>query len=77
MEKSVEKDGSGFIIFGGTNPLYPWLLGGFYFTEAEVPGLDLLPDVASVYTIILKQIRVDMPPILVDQVKTEERKGLN
>lgn len=77
MDMTCEKDGSGFIIFGNTNPLYPWLLGGFYFTQESVPGLELLPDVKLVFNIISKQIKVDLPPELIEDISKEDREGLN
>ncbi|MGB3075259.1 MAG: hypothetical protein WBB36_08050 [Chitinophagales bacterium] len=77
MEITEENDGSGFIIFGNTNPLYPWLLGGFYFTTDSVPGLELLPDVKNVYRIINKQIKVDLTPGLAAEIRKEDRKDLN
>lgn len=77
MDTTDEKDGSGFIIFGNTNPLYPWLLGGFYFTQESVPGLELLPDVNLVYNIITKQVKVDIPPALSSDIRKEDKRDLN
>ncbi len=77
METTIEKDGSGFIIFGNTNPLYPWLLGGFYFTGESVPGLELLPDVKLVYTIINDQIKVPVTPSLSSAMAKGGNKDLN
>jgi hypothetical protein len=77
MDITHEKDGSGFIIFGTSNPLYPWLLGGFYFSQDDVPGLELLPDVHLVYNLIMSQIRVAITPSLVAEIRKEDKEGLN
>lgn len=77
MDTTDEKDGSGFIIFGATNPLYPWLLGGFYFTAESVPGLELLPDVNFVYNLITSQIKISISPALAAEIKQAEKKDLN
>src|SRR5204862_6116231 len=57
LDKTEEKDGSGFIIFGDINPLWPWLLGSFYMAGDNIPGLEMLADVNSVYDILESQIR--------------------
>jgi hypothetical protein len=77
LDKTEEKDGSGFIIFGNTNPLWPWLLGGFYMTGNNIPGLALLPDVQSVFTILEDQIKVEMPTSLIDKINNEKKEELN
>lgn len=77
MDITEEKDGSGFIIFGNTNPLYPWLLGGFYFSHDAVPGLELLPDAKLVYNILQKQIKVELPVVLEQQIKNQQPEDLN
>ena len=74
MDITVEKDGSGFITFGSTNPLYPWLFGVFYFASEEVPGLALLPDVNQVYQLLLARIKIDITPSLVEEIRREEGK---
>lgn len=77
MDRTDEKDGSGFIIFGNTNPLYPWLLGGFYFVQDAVPGLEMLSDVKQVYDIISQQIKVELPAALVASISKEKANELN
>jgi hypothetical protein len=77
MEITIEKDGSGFLIFGNTNPLYPWLLGGFFFTGESVPGLELLPDVKLVYNIINQQIKVPVTPSLTSVMTKGGSEDLN
>lgn len=77
MEITIEKDGSGFLIFGNTNPLYPWLLGGFYFTGESVPGLELLPDVKFVYNILNQQIKVPVTPSLTSVMAKGGSEDLN
>ena len=77
METTDEKDGSGFIIFGNTNPLYPWLLGGFYFAHDAVPGLEMLHDVKQVYNIINNQIKVELPAALISSISKENTNDLN
>lgn len=77
MDITLEKDGSGFIIFGNTNPLYPWLLGGFYFTGESVPGLELLPDVRMVYDLLNKQIRIPVSPLLTTAISQSAKDELN
>ncbi|MBA2422279.1 MAG: hypothetical protein H0V61_03540 [Chitinophagales bacterium] len=77
MDITREKDGSGFIIFGTSNPLYPWLLGGFYFSQEDVPGLEMLPDVHLVHSLIMSQIRVAITPSLVEEIRREDKEGLN
>lgn len=77
MDTTIEKDGSGFIIFGSTNPLFPWLLGGFYMSREVVPGLELLPDVKQVYELISEQIRINIPPDLSQEIKSENHHKLN
>ena len=73
MDKILEKDGSGFIIFGATNPLFPWLFGGFYFTQSSVPGLELLPDVELVYRIISDLLKVPVPPDLIEEINKDNK----
>ena len=77
LDKTEEKDGSGFLIFGNTNPLWPWLLGGFYMAGENVPGLETLPDVKEVFTILEAQIKVEMPPSLIEKINSEIREELN
>ena len=77
LDKTEERDGSGFIIFGNTNPLWPWLLGKFYMSGAHIPGLEMLPDVRTVFTILEEQIRVEMPESLKEQLQSGEKENLN
>ncbi len=49
LEKTEEKDGSGFILFGSTNPLFPWLFGTLSLSKERIPGLESLTDVDGVY----------------------------
>ena len=77
LDKTEEKDGSGFLIFGNTNPLWPWLLGGFYMAGENIPGLETLPDVREVFTILEAQIKVEMPDSLIEKIKEEIREELN
>lgn len=77
MDRTDEKDGSGFIIFGNTNPLYPWLLGGFYFVHDAVPGLEMLTDVKQVYDLISKQVKVELPAALMATISKEKANDLN
>lgn len=57
LDVTVEKDKSGFITFGTVNPVWPWLLGGFYFTSQNIPGLELVPNVEGVYDILIEQLQ--------------------
>ena len=56
-EVTAEKDGSGYISFGNSNPVWPWLFGTFYFSAQEVAGLELVPNVESVYGILVDQLQ--------------------
>lgn len=49
LEKSEDKDGSGFILFGFTNPLFPWLFGTISTSNEKISGLESLTDVNDVY----------------------------
>ncbi|HYV93048.1 MAG TPA: hypothetical protein VE978_14755 [Chitinophagales bacterium] len=77
LDKTLEKDGSGFIIFGNTNPLWPWLLGSFYMSGDNVPGLNMVPDVKAVFAILEAQIKVEMPASLKEEILNERREELN
>jgi len=77
LDKTEEKDGSGFIIFGNTNPLWPWLIGKFIMPGDNVPGLVLIPDVKTVYAILEEQIKVEMPEILLEKLKDEKKEQMN
>jgi len=77
LDKTEEKDGSGFIIFGETNPLWPWLLGKFIMSGSNVPGLEMLPDVRSVYNLLEDQIKIEVPEILIERLKEEKKEELN
>jgi len=77
LDKTEEKDGSGFIIFGNTNPLWPWLLGKFLMSSDTVPGLILLPDVNAVYTLLEDQVKISMPTSLVEKINEERKEMMN
>lgn len=77
LDLTEEKDGSGFIIFGNTNPLWPWLLGKFIMAGDQVPGLELIPEVKKVYNILEQEIKIEIDPALLQQVNEPKRHGLN
>ncbi|MCS6917488.1 MAG: hypothetical protein RMK52_05085 [Chitinophagales bacterium] len=77
LDKSEEKDGSGFILFGNTNPLWPWLFGKFYFASQPLPGLELIPEVNRVFVLLEKQIGVEMSQPLLDQVRSLNQQQAN
>jgi hypothetical protein len=77
LDLTEEKDGSGFIIFGNTNPLWPWLLGKFIMAGDQVPGLELIPEVKKVYSMLEQEIKIEIDPALLQQVNEPERRGLN
>lgn len=77
LDKTEEKDGSGFLIFGNTNPLWPWLFGGFYLVGENVPGLETLPNVKEVFRILEEQIKVEMPDSLIEKIQSEIKEELN
>ncbi len=52
LDKTEEKDGSGFIFFGKINPLWPWLFGKFYFTSHPLPGFESIADVSTVFDLL-------------------------
>ena len=62
LEITTEKDLSGFITFGTVNPVWPWLLGGFYFTSENIPGIELVPNVGQVYDILVQQLESNVDP---------------
>lgn len=49
LDKISDKDGSGLILFGTSNPLFPWLLGTFRFSTGTFPGMESIADVENVY----------------------------
>ncbi len=77
LDKTEEKDGSGFIIFGSTNPLWPWLLGSFYMTGDTIPGMQMIPDVKEVFALLEDRIKVEMPEALKEKIMTEKKEDLN
>lgn len=77
LDKTEEKDGSGFILFGNTNPLWPWLFGKFYFASQPLPGLELIPDVNNVYQLLRRQISIQVSPPLREQVQVLEQSSVN
>ncbi|MEO5675785.1 MAG: hypothetical protein ABIQ74_14175 [Chitinophagales bacterium] len=77
LDFSEEKDGSGFITFGSTNPLWPWLLGSFYMAGDDIPGMQMLPDVKKVFLILESQIRVELPATLIDKITAAGKEELN
>ncbi len=72
LDKTIEKDGSGFILFGTINPLIPWLLGGFTTTKAVLPGLEFVPDVELVYEKISLAISSHVDPLVLEKIKPGE-----
>jgi hypothetical protein len=68
-EITAEKDGSGHISFGNSNPVWPWLLGTFYFSSAPVPGLELIPDLERVYELLVQQLKSQVDPRVLDELK--------
>ncbi|MBA3649109.1 MAG: hypothetical protein H0W62_11265 [Chitinophagales bacterium] len=77
LDLTEEKDGSGFIILGNTNPLYPWLLGGFYFVQEALPGLAMLPNVKEVYDILYSLVKINITPSLLNELNKEDQKDWN
>ncbi len=77
LDKTEERDGSGFIIFGNTNPLWPWLLGKFYMSGDSIPGLEMLPDVNTVFDLLEDLIRVEISPTIIDQLQSGKKHELN
>ena len=72
LDFSEEKDGSGFILFGNTNPIWPWLFGKFFFTRETIPGFELIPDVRKVDQIIKEAIGSYVDPFVLEKVKPDE-----
>ena len=77
LDKTEEKDGSGFIIFGNTNPLWPWLIGKFVMSATSVPGLILLPDVNVVFNLLEELVKVSMPSSLVEKINEHRKEMMN
>lgn len=77
IDNTEEKDGSGFIIFGNVNPLWPWLLGGFYMTSENIPGLEMLSDVKLVLAILQKQVKTEIPDTLATEIRSMNKDDLN
>jgi len=63
-EVTAEKDGSGYITFGNSNPVWPWLFGTFYFSGDDIAGLELVPDVENVYRILVSELQSVVAPSL-------------
>lgn len=63
LDFSEEKDGSGFVFFGNTNPIWPWLFGKFFFTHGTIPGFELVPEVQKVDFIIKEAIANYIDPL--------------
>ncbi len=76
LDYSEEKDDSGFIFFGNTNPIWPWLFGKFFFTFGAIPGFELIPDVQKVNLIIKEAIGNYVDPFVLEKVKPDA-KSLN
>ncbi len=77
IDLTEEKDGTGFIIFGNTNPLWPWLLGSFYMSGDNIPGLQMLPDVKKVFDLLQDELKVQMPISLREQITGKNKEDLN
>ncbi|MCS6991334.1 MAG: hypothetical protein NZL95_05680 [Chitinophagales bacterium] len=77
LDKNEEKDGSGFIFFGNTNPLWPWLFGKFYFTSHPLPGLELIPEVDKVYQLLRRQINTEIASPLREEAEQLQRQAAN
>jgi hypothetical protein len=77
LDLTEEKDGSGFIIFGNTNPLWPWLLGKFIMAGEGVPGLEMIDGVKEVHRLLENEITVSMPASLRNQMNSGNSAGLN
>ena len=75
-ELTAEKDGSGHVSFGNSNPVWPWLLGTFYFSSAAIPGFELIPDVEPVFNKLVEQLRSHVDPQVVAELKPD-REELN
>jgi hypothetical protein len=70
-EVTAEKDGSGHVSFGNSNPVWPWLLGTFYFSSAAIPGFELIPDVEAVYDKLVEQLRSQVDPRVIAELKPD------
>lgn len=68
IEYTHEHDGTGFILFGDTNPLFPWLLGSINFSKEEFPGLEMIEDVKKVYELIISLLRPGVSAELLNAV---------
>ena len=75
-EVTAEKDGSGHVSFGNSNPVWPWLLGTFYFSSAAIPGFELIPDVEAVYDKLVEQLKSQVDPRVLTELKPD-REELN
>jgi hypothetical protein len=69
IEYTQENDGAGFILFGDTNPLFPWLLGSINFSKEEFPGFEMIPDVKKVYQIIISLLRPNVSNEILNAVQ--------
>lgn len=70
-EITAEKDGSGHVSFGNVNPVWPWLLGTFYFSGAAIPGFELVPDVEKVYDALVEQLKSQVDPRVLSELKPD------
>jgi hypothetical protein len=71
-EVTAEKDGSGHISFGNSNPVWPWLFGTFYFSSGELPGIELIPEVEKVYDLLVAQLQSQVDPEVIEKLKPRE-----
>lgn len=77
MDKTEERDGSGFIIFGTTNPLWPWLFGKFYMTNNNIPGLEMITEVNEVYSLLQNQIKIEISPLIIEKLNNFDKQDFN
>lgn len=75
VELSLEKDGSGYLSFGKSNPVWPWLFGTFLFTGEQIAGLELVPDAEKVYQLLLKQLDSPVDPEVREELRNEDNKN--
>jgi hypothetical protein len=71
-EVTAEKDGSGYISFGNTNPVFPWLFGTFYSTSDQIAGLELIIDVEIVYAVLTAQLQSLVSPTVKEELMPGE-----
>ncbi|HAP01685.1 MAG TPA: hypothetical protein DCQ93_07165 [Bacteroidetes bacterium] len=68
LDYTEEKDGSGYILFGTTNPMWPWLFGKFFFTRENIPGFEMIPEVQNVYLVIRNAVGNYVDPVVLEKV---------